>query len=149
MTLKRLRTLTFFSLANLPIPSKTIRPFLVKLGGVEMSDYQSVFVGKNVVFDTNNPHLITIEPKVYITHGCTILTHYLVTSKLKTTFTTGAVTLGENCFLGCNTVICAPVTIGKNSIIAAGSIVTKNIPPNELWGGVPAKFIKKLEFDNI
>ncbi|MDE5796005.1 MAG: acyltransferase, partial [Muribaculaceae bacterium] len=81
---------------------------------------------------------------VYITHGCTILTHFLDTSKIKTTFTIGKVTLEENCFLGCNSVICAPITIGKNSIVAAGSIVTKNIPPNELWGGVPAKFIKKL-----
>lgn len=35
------------------------------------------------------------------------------------------------------------VVIGDNSIIGAGSIVTKNIPDNEVWAGVPAKFIKK------
>lgn len=99
------------------------------------------------MFDTNNPQLITIGPKVYITHGCTILTHYLDTSKIKTSFTVGEVRLEENCFLGCRTVICAPVTIGRNSVVAAGSIVTKDIPPNELWGGVPAKFIKKLNFN--
>lgn len=146
MKVKRLKSLLFLSLANLKIPSKKIRPQFVKWGGVNIADCQSVLIGKNVIFDTNNPHLITIEPKVYITHGCTILTHFLDTSKKKTSFKIGPVKLEENCFLGCNTVICAPVTIGKNSVVAAGSIVTKDIPANELWGGVPAKFIKKLNF---
>lgn len=36
------------------------------------------------------------------------------------------------------------VTIGKGSIIGANALVTKNVPPMEVWGGVPAKFIKKL-----
>ena len=146
MTFKRLKTLFLFSIANSPIASKRIRALMINYGGVKITEYQSVFIGRNVVFDTNNPHLITIEPKVYITHGCTILTHYLVTSKLKTTFTTGQVILRENCFLGCNTVICAPITVGKNSVVAAGSVVIRDVPPNELWGGVPAKFIKKLNF---
>lgn len=108
-----------------------------------MTDYKSTFIGKGVIIDTNNPHLIAIEPKVYIIHGCTILSHFLDSSKLKTSFNFGKVTLEENCFLGCNTVICAPVTIGKNSIVGAGSVVTKNIPPNEIWAGVPARFIRK------
>lgn len=133
-------------ISMLPMKSKGTRPLFVKLSGVRVINRKSVFIGRNVTFDTNNPHLITIGPKVYITHGCTILSHFLDTSKLKTTFTVGNVTLEENCFLGCNTVICSPVRIGKNSIVAAGSIVTKDIPDNELWGGVPAKFIKKLDF---
>jgi acetyltransferase-like isoleucine patch superfamily enzyme len=37
------------------------------------------------------------------------------------------------------------VTIGENSIVAAHSFINKNIPKNEIWGGVPAKLIKKLE----
>lgn len=41
-------------------------------------------------------------------------------------------------FLGANTVICAPVTIGNDSIIAAGAVVTKDIPPYEVWGGTSA-----------
>ena len=36
-------------------------------------------------------------------------------------------------------------SIGKNSIVAAGSIVTKRIPDGEVWGGIPAKFIMKTE----
>jgi len=37
------------------------------------------------------------------------------------------------------------VTIGENSVIAAYSFVTKNIPKNEVWAGIPAKRIKKLK----
>ena len=37
------------------------------------------------------------------------------------------------------------VTIGNHAVIAAGSVVTKDIPSGELWGGVPAKFIKKID----
>lgn len=42
-------------------------------------------------------------------------------------------------------IILGGVTIGEGSIVAAGSVVNKSIPSNELWGGVPARFIKKLD----
>lgn len=44
-----------------------------------------------------------------------------------------------------NTLVVKPVTIGKNSIVGAGSIVTKDIPDNEVWAGNPARFIRKRE----
>jgi UDP-2-acetamido-3-amino-2,3-dideoxy-glucuronate N-acetyltransferase len=47
--------------------------------------------------------------------------------------------------IGAGCIILGGVTIGKNSMIGAGSIVTKNVPDNELWVGSPAKFIKKLD----
>ena len=46
-------------------------------------------------------------------------------------------------FIGVNSVICKAIVIGKGAVVAAGSIVTKDISPYELWGGNPAKFIKK------
>ena len=48
-------------------------------------------------------------------------------------------------FIGGGVTILKGVTIGQNSIVAAGSIVVKNIPCNEIWGGNPAKFIKKID----
>ncbi len=54
----------------------------------------------------------------------------------------GAVNIEANAFIGANCTILKGVTIGKNSIIGACSVVTKNIPPNEIWAGNPAKFIK-------
>lgn len=50
----------------------------------------------------------------------------------------------ENVFIGTSCIICKGVTIGRNSIIGAGSVVTHNIPDNEIWAGNPAKYIKKL-----
>lgn len=47
--------------------------------------------------------------------------------------------------IGANTTILCGVTIGENAMIGAGSVVTKDIPPNEIWVGNPAKFLKKVE----
>lgn len=50
--------------------------------------------------------------------------------------------INEDVWIGANCVITAGIKIGKGSIVAAGSVVTKNIPPNSIFGGVPAKLIK-------
>ena len=52
--------------------------------------------------------------------------------------------IGKNVFIGTQSIVLKGVTIGDNSIIAAGSVVTKNIPSNEIWGGNPAKFLRKI-----
>lgn len=51
------------------------------------------------------------------------------------------VTLEDGCDIGVNSTILPGVTIGKGAIIAAGAVVNKNVPPYEIWGGVPAKKI--------
>ena len=50
----------------------------------------------------------------------------------------------DNVFIGAKTIITKPVTIGQGAVIGAGSVVTKDIPPYEIWAGVPARFIKKI-----
>jgi acetyltransferase-like isoleucine patch superfamily enzyme len=55
------------------------------------------------------------------------------------------VTLQNNVWVGMGVIILKGVTIGENSVIAAGSIVTSSIPPNCLAGGVPAKVLKKFD----
>lgn len=54
------------------------------------------------------------------------------------------VRIGNNVFVGTQCVILKGVNIGDNAVIAAGSIVVKDIPANEVWGGNPAKFIRKI-----
>lgn len=54
------------------------------------------------------------------------------------------IVLGKNVWLGERCIILKGVTIGNNSIIAAGSIVTKDVPAGEIWGGSPAKFIANV-----
>ena len=51
----------------------------------------------------------------------------------------------DNVFIGARCLILKGVVVGENSIIGAGSVVTKNIPDNEIWAGNPAKFIKALK----
>ena len=52
------------------------------------------------------------------------------------------ITIGDDVFVGAKVLILKGVHIGNCSIIAAGSVVTRNIPAGEIWGGNPAKFIK-------
>lgn len=46
--------------------------------------------------------------------------------------------------MGGGVILLPGVTIGENSIIATGAVVTKDVPANEIWGGVPAHFIKRV-----
>lgn len=56
--------------------------------------------------------------------------------------------IGNNVWLGTGSIILAGVTIGENSIIGAGAVVTRDVPANEIWAGVPATFLKKLSVRN-
>ena len=50
----------------------------------------------------------------------------------------------DDVFIGTRSIICKGVTIGERSIVASGSVVVKSIPADEIWGGNPAKFIKRI-----
>ena len=58
---------------------------------------------------------------------------------------TKPITLKDNVWIGDSAIICKGVTIGKNSIIGAGSVITKDVPDNAIYAGNPAKFIKNLD----
>ena len=61
-----------------------------------------------------------------------------------TTYTYGKVTVKKNAWLGMNVTICPGVTIGEYAVVAAGAVVTKDVPDYAVVGGVPAKVIKYL-----
>jgi len=55
------------------------------------------------------------------------------------------IVIEDHVFIGARSIILKGVTIGEKSIVAAGSVVAKSIPSGEIWGGNPARFIKKIE----
>ena len=97
----------------------------------------------------SEPYLISIGNDCLISYGVAFITHdgsMSVCQKLASTekrlYKLGRISVGHNCFIGCHSIIMPGVTIGNNSIVAAGSVVTKSIPDGEVWGGNPAHFIK-------
>lgn len=61
------------------------------------------------------------------------------------TIKTAPVIIKKGAWIGGHCIILKGITIGEKSIIGSGSVVTKNVPANEIWGGNPAKFIRKIE----
>ena len=55
----------------------------------------------------------------------------------------GDIVIGDDVWIGYGATVMSGVHVGQGAVIATGAVVTKNIPPFEVWGGVPAKFIKK------
>ena len=90
-------------------------------GGVRIGD--GCQIGHNVVFATLN--------------------HGLSPEDCKNTYP-APIVLGKNVWVGSNSTILQGVTIGDNAVVAAGAVVTKDVPANVVVGGVPAKIIKKI-----
>jgi len=90
-------------------------------GGVIIGD--DCQIGHNVVFATLN--------------------HGLAPEDRKTTYP-APITLGRNVWVGSNATILQGVTIGDNAIVAAGAVVSRDVPANTIVGGVPAKHIKNI-----
>lgn len=143
MNLSRIRKLIFLHLQRLPMPSKGWRSTICKLGGVHIVNPKATFIGREVEFDTNYPEDITIESGVRLTSGVKIVTHFL--DPIANQYVRGKVHIKQKAYLGMNTLIVKPVTIGEKAVIGAGSVVTKDIPDNEVWAGNPARFIRKRE----
>ena len=136
---KRIIRKFFLGLASLPMLPQTRAKFL-KFGGVNINGRVLIYGGIGI--DTVAPERIHIGNNTTITAGVKILTHYLDPTLAGRHFRLGDVHIGENVFIGVNSIICNSVSIGDGAIIGAGSIVTKDIPPYQVWAGNPAKYIK-------
>ena len=94
---------------------------------------------------------INIRDNVYIGGDCRIYDTDFHSIKLNyrieksdPDIKTGSVLIEDGAFIGASCIILKGVKIGSNSVIGAGSVVTKDIPPNQIWCGNPAKYIKDI-----
>lgn len=97
----------------------------------------------------SEPFLITIGNNVTITRGVCFVTHdggvAVFRDKHEGLNVYGKIDVGNNVFIGINSIILPNVRIGNNVVIGAGSIVNKDIPDNVVAAGSPAKIIKNID----
>lgn len=95
-------------------------------------------VGLEVTFDIFYPHLITIEEDAVVGYNTTILCHEYMAEKYRV----GPVVIGRRATIGANTTLLPGVVVGEGATVSAMSLVNRDIPPGELWGGVPVRKIR-------
>lgn len=106
-------------------------------------------IGKNVFINFDCVLLdlggITIEDNVLIAPKVSLLSEgHPVTPGTRATLTTGHIHIKKNAWIGGGATIMQGVTIGENAIVAAGAVVSKDVPDNTIVGGIPAKIIKSI-----
>jgi maltose O-acetyltransferase len=146
------------------IPIHTIRKFFYIMSGVNMPfnstihmfanffNPQNIVIGQDTIIgdhcflDGRAP--LTIGSHVGIASQVLIYNdeHDLHSSDYGNSF--GPVTIGDYVFVGPRAIILPNVTIGTGAVVAAGAVVTKNIPDFEIWGGIPAKKISDRQLKN-
>lgn len=118
---------------------RVLRIKILKMVGVKIGN--NCNIADNITLDGIHPEWIEIGNDVHITSGVKILTHFFRPDDF--THDYGKITIANHAFIGLNSLIVNRVQIGEGAVLAAGSVVTKDIPDYEIWGGNPAKFIRK------
>lgn len=135
---------------------KLLKKFTNKELTVKTARKIGVEIGKdcrfiNVTRSTfgSEPYLIKLGNHVTLTKGVSFITHdggvWVFRNEDKNIDVFGKIEIGNNVFIGLNSLILPGVTIGDNVVVAAGSVVTKNIENNCVVGGNPARKIKTIE----
>lgn len=95
------------------------------------------------------PSLVKIGNHCTITNNVRFLTHdgatWLFTNRIPHVQSFGKIEIKDNCFIGIGSIILPNVTIGPNSIVGAGSVVTRDVPPGKIVGGNPARIIGDVD----
>jgi acetyltransferase-like isoleucine patch superfamily enzyme len=97
------------------------------------------------------PFLVSIGRHVTITSRVRFITHdggtwvFRDLPELREVIKYGRIIVHDNCFIGFGATILPGVSIGPNSIVAAGAVVARDVPPGEVFGGVPARRICNVD----
>ena len=108
----------------------------------------SVYVSKKL---PSEPENVFIHNNVHISADVRFITHDIINDMIvknenypdvnRLNFHKGNIEIFDNCVIGAGSTLMYDTKIGPNSIVAAGAVVTKDVPSGEIWGGVPARKI--------
>lgn len=146
---------------NATDPSE-IRGLFSEITGSEIDESVAVFtplyinygkhtkIGKNVFINFDCVFLdlggITIEDNVLIAPKVSLLSEgHPISPDERHSLVPKPIHIKKNAWIGANATILQGVTIGRNSVVASGSVVSKDVPDNVIVGGIPAKIIKTIE----
>lgn len=97
----------------------------------------------------SEPWLITLGRNVYITAGVTFITHdggtLILRGQVPDLEWTAPIDIGDDVYIGVQSIILPGVRIGSRSIVGAGSVVTSDVAPNSVVAGVPARRIQSVD----
>jgi acetyltransferase-like isoleucine patch superfamily enzyme len=113
-------------------------------GGPDITVGRNVFVNQNCTFyDLGG---LDIADDVMIGPNVSIITsgHPLEPSRRRECVTAKPISIERNVWIAAGVTIIGGVTVGENSVVAAGSVVTRDVPPNTLVGGNPARIIRSI-----
>ncbi len=105
----------------------------------------NVIILDNVMFDASHCFLISIGDNCTLCPNVRFIAHDASTKRALGYTKIGRIDIRENCFIGDSAVILPGVTIGPNAIVGAGSMVTKDVPPETVAAGNPAMPVSTLE----
>ena len=121
------------------------KPYKDMWAKTEMYREKGAVIGENVRLwgnlDGINPQLITIGNNVCLAARSQIITHCPISP--------GPVVIGDGAWIGFGVIVLPNVTIGKNSLIGAGSVVARDIPPNSIACGNPARVIRERDREEL
>lgn len=137
------------------IPESTrIWQFVVVLPGAVIGENCNICSQCFIESDVRIGNNVTIKNGVYLWDGITIEDNVQIGPNVtftndkypraKQAFELQRTTIQKGASIGAASVILGGITIGENAMIGAGSVVTKDVPANELWVGNPAKFVRVI-----
>ncbi len=130
-----IRKLITISIAPM-VPCNKLRILMYRSVGFRIG--KRVYIGMMTYLDDLYPERMVIEDDVTISYRASFACHGPGVSE-------GLIVLCKGCYIGMSATIVGPVEVGSLSVVGAGSVVVKDVPPMTVAVGVPAKVVKRLE----
>ena len=124
-----------------------LRLSLYRAMGVSIGDH--VFVGLDTWLDDQFPELVVLEDEVVVSFRVTVVVHDDArrmdrVEAGQAAGTVAPVVLKKGCYIGACALLLPGVTVGERAVVAAGAVVTRDVPPGTIVAGVPARVVRNV-----